>query len=312
MFHTPRSRLLLLLLLLLLVAARPAAAGESAKEAWKKLVVRHPILQDDINIVRACPDVLADALRGFIAAYPNSPRTAKALYFLGRYHMSRREMSLARKTFWECIEQFPQTRYADSGAHMIVGMYGAVGLWDGAHAQIDRLAKALPKPTLIEELKRRLYAMEHTQKGKPPIPFEVDDLDGKRMSLAQLKGRPVMLVFWSSQDPDCQRDVPAIAKRAAPFEAKGLAVVSVSLDRDLTALRDFMQKNGVKWRTHFDGQGRRNALALRYDVRLLPDVYMISEDGLLRFLNTRHELIPVRLQKLCDRDYEEIEEDEIE
>jgi len=299
-------------MLVAMLVAVPALAGESAKDAWKKLVIRYPALQGELDIVRPAPEVLGAALREFVAAHPDSPRTAKALYCIGRYHMSRREMSLARKTFWQCIDSFPQSRYAERSAHMIVGMYGAVGLWDGAHKQLDRIAKALPKPAFIEDLRRRLYAMEHTQKGKPPIPFEVSGLDGKPMSLAQVKGKPVMLIFWSSEDPECAAEVAAIAQWTKPFEQKGLAVLSVSLDRKVAALKKFMAEQKITWRTHCDGKGKRNALALKYDVHLLPDIYMMSEDGLLRFTGTRGRLVPIRLQKLFDRDYEEIAEDEEE
>ena len=293
-----------------LLAIAPASAGDSAKDAWKKLTLRYPVLQDDIDIVRSCPDVLGAALQGFVKSHPRSARAAKALYLLGRYHMSRREMSLARNAFWRCIEQFPQTRYADRSAHMIVGMYGAVGLWDGAHKQVTKLGKLLPKPRLMEELKRRLYAMEHTQKGKPPIPFQASDLDGRALSLAQFKGRPVLLIFWASTDPNCQTEVPVVRNDVEPFERKGLAVVSVSLDRDQPALRAFMQKHKIAWPTHFDGKGRQNAIARKYDVTSLPDLYMIDERGLLRFTNTRRGLVPERLQKLFDHDYEEVEEDD--
>ena len=151
-----------------------------------------------------------------------------------------------------------------------------------------------------------------TSSRKPPIPFEVAGLDGKPMSLAAAKGKPAMLIFWSSQDPDCAAEIVAIAEWTKPFEQRGLVVLSVSLDRKVDGLKKFMAEQKINWRTHCDGKGKRNALALKYDVRLLPEVYMMSEDGLLRFTGTRGRLVPLRLQKLFDRDYEEVVEEEEE
>jgi peroxiredoxin len=223
--------------------------------------------------------------------------------------MSRREMSAANGTFWQCVDRFPQTEHADKSAHMIVGMHGAVGLWEAAHKQLEKLQKALPKPELIAELKRKLYAMENLQLGKPPIQFEVKDTDGRPLSLAALKGKCVLLVFWATWCPHCQAEVPYIVDAGKKFRDRGLVVAGVSLDKDLKTLQEYCQSNGVRWPNHFDGKGWQNELALKFDVTEVPQLFLIDKDGILRFRNTRRELIAERVEKLLRGDFEEVKEE---
>ena len=285
----------------LLVASTAFAMDRpSARKAWARLCRRYPILQGDINIVRRSPDVLGKELRQFIEHYPNAPQTARAIYLLGRCQMSRREMSASHKTFWQAVDRFPQTEWADKSAQMIVGMHGAVGLWEGAHKQLDRLEKALPKPKLIAELTRKLYAMEHMQLGKPAIAFDVKDTEGRPMSLAAHRGKVVLLVFWATWCPPCRAEIPHLLDAHRRFRGRGLVVLGVSLDQDVDALRGFCKKAGITWPNYCDGRKWRNALALKFDITEIPQTYLIDRDGILRYKNTRRALIAVRVARMIE------------
>lgn len=290
-----------ILLALALSATASAAGGKpSAVDAWKRLTTRYPVLKSDINIVRACPDVAGRELRQFIGQYPKSPRTAKVIYLLGRYHMSRREMSQARDTFWRVVRGFPQSEFADKSAHMIVGMYGAVGLWDGAHKQVAELRKAMPKPKLLAEIDRKLYAMEHMQPGKPPIAVDVRAIDDRPISTAAHKGKVVLLVFWATWCPPCRREIPYVIKAGELFGDRGLVILGVSLDSDLDALREYTKANGIKWPNYCDGKKWGSELALKFDITAVPQTYLIDREGKLRFKDSRSALLLSRVKRMIE------------
>lgn len=291
--------------ILLLLSAVHAAERLPARKAWAKLCRRYPILGRDIDIVRAGPGVLGQDLRQFIKEYAKAPQTARALYLLGRYHMSRREMSVSCSTFWQAVERFPQTDWADRSAHMIVGMYGAVGLWEGAHKQVERLEKTLPKPRLIAEIKRKFHAMEHMQVGKPPVQFRVKDAKGKPLSLAAHKGKVVLLIFWASWCPPCREEVANVVQVYKQFHPKGLEVLGVSLDRDLESYRGFRKEAKVAWPNYVDGKGWKNELALKFDITEIPQVYLLDREGILRYKNTRRALVHTRVKRLLEGRIEE-------
>ena len=299
------------LIVAILLFASAIQAGERlpARKAWAKLCRRYPILGRDIDIVRACPDVLGRDLRQFIKDYAEAPQTARALYLLGRYHMSRKEMSVSCQAFWQAVDRFPQTDWADKSAHMIVGMYGAVGLWDGAHKQVERLERTVPKPSLIAEIKRKLYAMEHMQIGKLPVQFQVRDAAGKPLSLAAHRGQVVLLFFWASWCPPCREEVVNVVQVYEQLRGKGLVVVGVSLDRDLKAYRAFCREAKIAWPNYVDGKGWKNELALKFDITEIPQVYLLDREGILRYKNTRRALVRARVKRLIEGRIEEEDDD---
>jgi len=58
-------------------------------------------------------------------------------------------------------------------------------------------------------------------------PFSLSELGhpGQRVSLAALRGRPVLLFFWAHWCPDCKADVPVIAAVEKRFGPQGLTLV---------------------------------------------------------------------------------------
>lgn len=62
----------------------------------------------------------------------------------------------------------------------------------------------------------------------PSIPMRT--YDGKELSLAELRGKVVMLDFWATWCPPCQAEMPALIKLAKEYEPKGLVFVAASRD----------------------------------------------------------------------------------
>lgn len=55
-------------------------------------------------------------------------------------------------------------------------------------------------------------------------------LDGSHsINLKALQGKPILLTFWSSDCPDCMREIPHIKKLYHELSPKGLEIVSISV-----------------------------------------------------------------------------------
>jgi peroxiredoxin len=55
-------------------------------------------------------------------------------------------------------------------------------------------------------------------------------LDGSHsINLKELQGRPILLTFWSSDCPDCMREIPHLKTLYQELSPNGLAIVSVSV-----------------------------------------------------------------------------------
>lgn len=61
-------------------------------------------------------------------------------------------------------------------------------------------------------------------------PLQLEDLDGRKVSLAALRGKVVLLNFWASWCHPCVAELPMLARLATKYADKGVVVVAASLD----------------------------------------------------------------------------------
>jgi thiol-disulfide isomerase/thioredoxin len=58
--------------------------------------------------------------------------------------------------------------------------------------------------------------------------FSSWDLSGKKVSLADFKGRPVLITFWATWCTACQEELPAVQRIRDRYQATGLGVLAVN------------------------------------------------------------------------------------
>jgi peroxiredoxin Q/BCP len=75
--------------------------------------------------------------------------------------------------------------------------------------------------------------------------FELEDQDGKRVRLSELRGSPVVLYFYPKADtPGCTTQACGIRDRSGEYESAGARVLGVSPDKP-AKLRKFADKYGL-------------------------------------------------------------------
>ena len=70
-------------------------------------------------------------------------------------------------------------------------------------------------------------------RGRKAAVFTLTTLDGKRVSLIDLKGKPVLLNFWATWCAPCKVEMPWFQEFQNKYAAQGLTVVGVNEDDDL-------------------------------------------------------------------------------
>jgi peroxiredoxin len=67
----------------------------------------------------------------------------------------------------------------------------------------------------------------------PPLPpLTLSFTDGRQTSLADFRGRPLVLDFWSVDCPICLADMPALAALLPEIEARGARLIGVNIPQD--------------------------------------------------------------------------------
>ena len=67
-------------------------------------------------------------------------------------------------------------------------------------------------------------------KGKPAPPFTLVDLSGRRVSLADYKGKAVLLNFWATWCGPCKVEIPWLIKLRDQYKSQGFEVLGIESD----------------------------------------------------------------------------------
>lgn len=89
--------------------------------------------------------------------------------------------------------------------------------------------------------------------GYPPAPeFSLKDLEGKAISLADMKGKVVFLNFWATWCPPCREEIPDFVEFYNQYSPRGVEIVGLSVDKlSPDDLRMFVRKNKMSYPVAF-------------------------------------------------------------
>jgi len=117
-------------------------------------------------------------------------------------------------------------------------------------------------------------------KQAPSVTLQL--LDGERVALDSLRGRPVMVTFWATTCVGCRREVPHLVDLYEKFRARGFELVAVAMSYDPPeqVLR-FRNDKQLPYRVALDLDG--GAARAFDDVTLTPTTFVIAADGRIAF-----------------------------
>jgi thiol-disulfide isomerase/thioredoxin len=115
-------------------------------------------------------------------------------------------------------------------------------------------------------------------------------LDGREVDLTKLKGKVVLVQFWSTTCGPCIGEMPTVKAAYEKFHGRGFDVVAISLDDKESALRRFIQEKGLPWPQYFDGKGWENRFAVQYGIFSIPTMWLVDKRGKLWDTNAGADL----------------------
>jgi peroxiredoxin len=116
--------------------------------------------------------------------------------------------------------------------------------------------------------------------GKPAPPFQLTDLSGKRVTLADFKGRPIYLNFWATWCRFCQQEFPDLEAAWRDYGRSGQIVfLAIDSGEGRAVVRQYLKRNGFTLPALLDQDGE---VSQRYLVQGLPTSYFIGRNGVIR------------------------------
>ncbi len=117
--------------------------------------------------------------------------------------------------------------------------------------------------------------------GKPAPAFLATTLDGKQVSLADYKGKALIVNFWATWCGACKLEMPWLAQLREQYASQGLEILGIVTDGATDdKVRQIVNKNGVRYTI----LRCNHKTAVAYgSLPYLPESFFIGRDGDLKF-----------------------------
>jgi len=116
--------------------------------------------------------------------------------------------------------------------------------------------------------------------GEPAPNFQLRDMNGRTVSLSELRGKVVLLNFWATWCGPCRVEMPAMERLYRGFDRKDFEILAVSTDAQGVAVtRPFQEENKLTFPILHDSDFR---VGLSYGARTLPMTFMVDRQGIVR------------------------------
>lgn len=113
----------------------------------------------------------------------------------------------------------------------------------------------------------------------PAPAFSLQDFQGRPVSLASLRGKPVVVNFWASWCPDCKDEHPVLMRAWRAYGSR-VAFVGVDYQDHVSNARSFLHRYGNRW---VELRDPSQQTAIDYGVYGVPETFFIDRHGVIRY-----------------------------
>jgi len=175
----------------------------------------------------------------------------------------------------------------------------------------DSLGRYYPKSkqvqALAEDLKKEMNQffskrIEDMANSLPQTKLDPDlvDITGKRIALSSLKGKVVLLTFWSVQSQDCIAENLLFKNIYQTYNRKGFEIYQVNLDENEAAWRNEVKFDELPWISTREDDPKDPVNARLFNVRTLPANFLFGRDGSVIGTNLHGRALDIKLSQLFD------------
>lgn len=154
----------------------------------------------------------------------------------------------------------------------------------GAFWKIDKsMEQPLPRLSEMRQQPDRGPSRPPAEEGKhlegqPAPAFSLPSMDGGKMTLADYRGKVVLLNFWATWCPPCKEEMPSMQKLYEHFKDRDFVMLTVSIDDHSEDVAPFMKELGLTFPVGFDPGA---VVGGEYGLTGVPETFLIDKTGVV-------------------------------
>ena len=110
--------------------------------------------------------------------------------------------------------------------------------------------------------------------------FTTTTLDGEVVSLADFRGKVVLLNFWFTNCGPCRVEMPEFQNVTEAYADEDVVIVAVNREEGPEPIREFADELGLTFPILLDEEGD---IQFQYDVKGYPSTFILDRDGVIQF-----------------------------
>ena len=143
--------------------------------------------------------------------------------------------------------------------------------------QLEQISSSLPETKLDPDLK---------------------DINGNRIKLSSLKGKYVLLTFWSVESRDCISENLQLKEFYRTYNKKGFEIYQINLDQNEEAWKSAVKFDELPWISTREDDPSDPINARLYNVQTLPTNYLYDPTGMIVARNIHGRTLQLKLNQL--------------
>ena len=130
--------------------------------------------------------------------------------------------------------------------------------------------------TLVDDEPDDLAETTLINAGDEAPDFTVEMLDGSKVALSALQGKPTLLIFWATWCPPCRLELSKLQEHIIDRYGDKINVLPISRGEERAKVEEYISKMGYTFAVGLDGD---QSIYRKYATNYIPRCFVIDAKG---------------------------------
>jgi thiol-disulfide isomerase/thioredoxin len=220
-------------------------------------------------------------------------------YFLNAYLHKKQDIASTGTPDKEDFYQFVKSQLPGPLAYEFMAYALARDFRKGLY---EEFGAQCPYPDIAQLVKKKYEHLEGMLEGNPAPDFTLRDVNGKMVSLKDLRGKYVYIDFWATWCGPCIKEIPSLKIIEKEYHRKNIHFVSISYDKasDHSKWKTYVIDNQLTGIQLIADESMHALYNKTFNIDLIPRFILLDPEGKITSGNAPRPSSP-KLRELLDK-----------